>query len=108
VTPDSLRVTAWQLAPRNEDAELHRIRLDNFLTFWGPGGFATPDDVEALECCQKGYAGVAELPWSDVSRGMSKQHPNAMDETQMRSFWRRWNELLHGVPMTYEHRGTAR
>jgi p-cumate 2,3-dioxygenase subunit alpha len=107
VTPDSLRVTAWQLAPRNEDAELHRIRLDNFLTFWGPGGFATPDDVEALECCQKGYAGVAELPWSDVSRGMSKQHPNAMDETQMRSFWRRWNELLHGVPMTYEHRGAA-
>ena len=27
----------------------HVPKLDSFLTFYGPGGFAPPDDVEALE-----------------------------------------------------------
>ena len=26
-----------------------------FLEFLGPGGFATPDDNEALELCQEGF-----------------------------------------------------
>ena len=106
ITPDYQHVTAWQLAPRNEDPELHATRLDNFLTFWGPGGLATPDDVEALECCQRGFAASKELSWSDISRGMLKQHPNANDELQMRTFWRRWHELIDGTPIAYEHRGS--
>lgn len=105
VTPDYLRVTAWQLAPKNEDATLRRARLDNFLTFWGPGGLATPDDVEALECCQQGFLGAKELGWSDVSRGMTKERPGSTDELQMRTFWRRYNEIMSGEPMTFEHRG---
>jgi benzoate/toluate 1,2-dioxygenase alpha subunit len=104
LAPDYQHVTAWQLAIRGEDPELRRLRLDNFLTFWGPGGLATPDDVEALECCQRGFAASRELPWSDISRGMLKAHPNSTDEIQMRTFWRRWNELLTGEPMSYEHR----
>ena len=36
------------------DLELRR-RLDSFLAFLGPGGFATPDDIEALESCQQGF-----------------------------------------------------
>ena len=103
--PGYMHVTAWQLAPRNEDHEVRANRLDNFLTFWGPGGLATPDDVEALECCQRGFAGVKELPWSDISRGMTKQYPNSQDEMQMRTFWRRWDELMNGTPMSFEHRG---
>jgi benzoate/toluate 1,2-dioxygenase alpha subunit len=105
LAPDYQHVTAWQLAIRDEDAELRRLRLDNFLTFWGPGGLATPDDVEALECCQRGFAASRELAWSDISRGMLKAHPNSTDEIQMRTFWRRWNELMTGEPMRYEHRG---
>jgi p-cumate 2,3-dioxygenase subunit alpha len=102
--PDYQHITAWQLAPRNEDPSIRANRLDNFLTFWGPGGLATPDDVEALECCQRGFAAVKELPWSDISRGMLKAHPNSTDELQMRTFWRRWDELVNGTPMSYEHR----
>ncbi len=104
VTPDYQQVTAWQLAIRNEHPAVREARLDNFLTFWGPGGMATPDDVEALECCQRGFAGVEELPYSDVSRGMLKKHVNSLDELQMRTFWRRWNELMVGTPMSFEHR----
>ena len=105
LAPDYQHVTAWQLAVRGEDPDLRRLRLDNFLTFWGPGGLATPDDVEALECCQRGFAASQELAWSDVSRGMLKAHPNSTDETQMRTFWRRWNELMTGEPMAFEHWG---
>lgn len=104
VTPDYQQVTAWQLAIRNEHPAVREARLDNFLTFWGPGGRAAPDDVEALECCQRGFAGVEELPYSDVSRGMLKKHVNSLDELQMRTFWRRWNELMVGTPMSFEHR----
>jgi p-cumate 2,3-dioxygenase alpha subunit len=67
-------------------------RLDSFLTFLGPGGFATPDDMEALESCQTGYLADG-VEWSDLSRGMLRE-PRPVDELQMRVFWRRWNALV--------------
>ncbi len=98
MTPDLMHVRAWELAPIGEDPVLHEVRLDNFLTFLGPGGLATPDDVEALECCQRGFSTWRELPWSDISRGIGKEHPAITDELQMRVFWRRWNQLMTGEP----------
>ncbi len=94
LAPDYMEITAWALAPKEESAEDRALRLDNFLTFLGPGGFATPDDVEMLESCQRGYANVREVEWSDISRGMQRKEPLATDELQMQVFWRRWHELL--------------
>jgi benzoate/toluate 1,2-dioxygenase alpha subunit len=102
ITPDYLEVTAWHLAPPEEGDELHRQRLDNFLTFWGPGGLASPDDVEALETCQRSYAAAKELAWSDISRGMNRAVPLGSDEIQMRTWWRRWNELVTGERLPAE------
>jgi p-cumate 2,3-dioxygenase subunit alpha len=93
VSPDYMEVNAWALAPIEESAEDSALRLDNFLTFLGPGGFATPDDVEMLESCQRGFAN-REVGWSDISRGMKREHPGVTDELQMRTFWRRWNQLM--------------
>ena len=70
-------------------------RLDSFLTFLGPGGFATPDDTEALESCQIGFR-VKEVEWSDISRGMHRE-ARSNDELQMRTFWRRWNAHMQGL-----------
>ncbi len=95
--PDYMDITGWQIVPSDEDDELRAMRMDNFLTFWGPAGLATPDDVEALERCQKGFAASDVAPWSDISRGMVKEHPGGMDELQMRAFWRRWDELMTGT-----------
>jgi p-cumate 2,3-dioxygenase alpha subunit len=106
ITPDYLEVTAWHLAPPEEGEELHRQRLDNFLTFWGPGGLASPDDVEALETCQRSYAAAKELPWSDISRGMNRPVPLGSDEIQMRTWWRRWNELINGEQLPEERHAT--
>ncbi len=95
--PDRHALEAWALAPA-EEAEgspaLQR-RLDSFLTFLGPGGFASPDDVEALESCQQGYAAAREVHWSDVSRGMARP-PTSQDEIQIRTFWRAYASLLDG------------
>lgn len=90
--PNRMDVTAWEMAPRGELPALRQRRLDSFLTFLGPAGFATPDDVEALESCQQGFdsGGVA---WNDISRGMARE-PQGNDEAQMRVFWRRWAEQM--------------
>jgi p-cumate 2,3-dioxygenase alpha subunit len=90
--PDRTDITAWQLAPRTELPLLRTRRLDNFLTFLGPGGFATPDDIEALESCQAGFTSGG-VEWNDVSRGMARS-PLQSDEEQMRVFWRRWDKQI--------------
>jgi hypothetical protein len=93
--PGTMEITGWQIQPVDEDPELHRMRMDNFLTFWGPAGLATPDDIEALERCQLGYQAHDATGWNDLSRGMSRT-PIFTDEFQMRVWWRRWNELITG------------
>ena len=96
VAPDRMHVTAWALGPVEETEAQRARRLHAFLTFYGPGGFATPDDVAALEAAQLGFAAWREVPWSDLSRGMAKAGDQqlATDEGHLRVFWRKWNELM--------------
>jgi len=95
ITPELMEVTAWQLAPKEEKGELLARRLDNFLTFHGPGGFATPDAVEAIESCQAGYKAEG-VEWSELSRGMHRE-AIAEDELQLRAFWRQWYGYMLGL-----------
>lgn len=92
VAPDYMQVNAWALAPREETEWARKYRLYNFLEFLGPGGFATPDDVEALEQCQRGFQNAKEAGWNDISKGMQKEQPSYDDEAQMRAFWSHWND----------------
>ena len=89
--PDFMTVSAWALAPKEETEWARKYRLFNFLEFLGPGGFATPDDVEALEQCQRGFRNSTEVRWNDISKGMGKETPSYDDELQMRAFWSNWN-----------------
>ena len=98
---DKMHVTAWALGPVEEGENARARRLDAFLTFYGPGGFATPDDVEALELVQQGLANWHEDRWSEMSRGMGKESEQLnSDEHHLRIFWRRWNELMGARGMT--------
>jgi len=92
--PDFMTINSWALGSRDETAMLRKIRLSNFLEFLGPGGFATPDDIEALQGCQRGYRTTGEAGWNDISRGMLKDVPASDDEEQMRVFWREWNRRV--------------
>jgi len=95
MAPDRMEVTAWALGPKGESAKARAIRLDSFLTFYGPGGFATPDDVEALESVQQGMASWREIPWSVMTRGMSKEGEQLnTDELHLREFWIEWDKLM--------------
>ena len=98
VTPDYMEVDSWGFMPAGEPAEVRKSRLENFISFLGPAGFGTPDDVEALEGCQTGYRCDPQA-WSDVSRGMQRARPVSSDELQMRSFWRQWRDVL-ATPLT--------
>jgi p-cumate 2,3-dioxygenase subunit alpha len=92
--PDYNEVTAWAFGPKEETGWLRKNRLHSFLEFLGPGGFATPDDVEMLEQCQRGYSNAKEAGWNDISRGMLKAKPATVDEHQIRVFWEKWNSLV--------------
>ncbi len=109
VAPDYMEVDSWAFMPAGEPPEVRKARLDNFISFLGPAGFGTPDDVEALEGCQTGYRCNPEA-WSDVSRGMKRAVPVSSDEVQMRSFWRQWRDQLGvageaPVPVYARHTG---
>lgn len=97
VTPDYMEVTAWSLQPKDDEPELRQMRQENFLTFWGPAGLATPDDIEALERCQRGFVASDIAPWNDISRGMGRDPKIFTDELQMRTFWREWDRRMTGT-----------
>lgn len=97
VSESHMKVNAWCAGPRNESEWSRKYRLFNFLEFLGPGGFATPDDVEALEHCQRGYSNMREAQWNDISKGMIRAEPAMDDEEQMRAFWRQWHKLISGA-----------
>lgn len=109
--PDQMEVTAWALAPADDDPAIRATTLESYVSFLGPGGFATPDDMEALESCQRGFATVREVGFSDISRGMAKDPSTwtSADEGQTRAFWRRWQQLVTGAddrePATVEQGG---
>jgi hypothetical protein len=43
-------------------------------------------------------ATLLDMPWSDISRGMYREHTGQSccnaDERQMRAFWRQWQKLM--------------
>ena len=96
---DYMEVSVWSLAPVEErgTVALER-RLTNFLEFLGPAGFATPDDVEALESCHRAFAASREAPWNDLSKGFRGPGDDAIgdtkDEVPQRAFWRGWRQCL--------------
>jgi p-cumate 2,3-dioxygenase subunit alpha len=103
VAPNFTDVRAWELAPAGESAEERALRIRILGSFIGPGGLATPDDVEAYECVQRGVVATAGdtrpwVDWSDISRGMEREaHGDParnVDEAGIRGFWRHWDSVL--------------
>jgi p-cumate 2,3-dioxygenase alpha subunit len=94
--PDHMTITGWGMAPADETGERLKRRIEGFNLFLGPGGLATPDDIEALEACQEGFQATSDA-YSDISRGMLRD-AKTTDEAQMRSFWREWHAHIRNEP----------
>lgn len=101
--PGYAEVDSWCLGPEEEEPEERALRLDSFVSFLGPGGFATPDDLEVVEACQRGYETIKEAAYSDVSRGMTRSSATDLDELQMRAYWREWARLMNSPTSTAMH-----
>lgn len=97
-SPGQMQVRSWALGPKAESASLRQFRLSNFIEFLGPGGLATPDDVEALENCQIGFSNIEAAPWTDLSKGLGRDvsEQRSEDEEQTRLFWTQWNTFMSG------------
>ena len=103
VTPTAhnrMIIRAWSIGPVDEGPVLRRIRNEGALSFLGPGGFATPDDVEMLELCQRGFES-ADVEWNDISKGFRADEDTLRtvddhfdNELQMRAYWVRWDQLM--------------
>ena len=99
--PDFMSVTAWAMGPTDESAALRKIRLDNFISFLGPAGFGSPDDIEMLEMCQRGNA-HSMVEWSEISKGaqdnMDMLHAVGLpdDERHMQAYWTMWDRVIGG------------
>lgn len=103
VEPGYTSVSAWQMVPGNEPPDVLEQRLKILQSFIGPGGLATPDDVEAYEAVQRGIASTEGddrpgVDWNDVSRGMAEEKRGdpggTLDEIVIRAFWRQWNDAV--------------
>jgi len=92
--PDRSEITAWPLMPAVDDPQVRKQRLDIYLSFLGPAGHATPDDIEVMELIQKNCATLPEEALMDCSRGMLREHPLPTDEAQVRAFWRGWRDVI--------------
>jgi p-cumate 2,3-dioxygenase alpha subunit len=102
ISVNEMVVRAWPLGPVNEPAELRRVRLEGALSFLGPGGFATPDDVEMLELCQRGYE-MGGIEYNDISKGFTPGEDSLTgeddlnNELQMRAYWTQYDKVMTAV-----------
>ena len=90
---NNLSITVWGAGFKDESEQERKYRINNLISFIGPAGFGTPDDVEILESCQRSYAHKG-LSTSDFSRGMASNTNNHTDEAQNRAFWKTWSKHM--------------
>ena len=103
LAPDLTEVRAWMLAPVDEPEVATTLRIKTLVSFIGPGGLATPDDLEAQEAIQRAIGATAGdlrpgIDWNDVSRGIEAElnggPSRSIDERGVRNFWRHWDEQV--------------
>lgn len=97
---NKMLVRAWTMGLKDESANLRKIRLQNMLSFLGPAGFATPDDVTMLEAAQRGYE-ACNVDWNDFSKGYYAGEKTWKDgvedvcnELQMRAYYLAWDKMM--------------
>ena len=105
IEPESqnyMKVIGWAIAPEEESAALRRIRLDNFISFLGPAGYGSPDDIEMLELCQQGIE-HSPTEWTEMSKGYGSA-PDARyaqgypdDEVQIQAYWTQWDRVMRNI-----------
>lgn len=100
ISENEMIVRAYAMGCVDDSDIIRGIRLEGMLSFLGPSGFATPDDIEMLELAQTGYANDMAL-WNDMSKGFNAAENTATsrievydNELQMRAYWLAWDRAM--------------
>lgn len=107
-SPNTMRVNSWALGPTDESETLRAIRLSNFVSFLGPSGFGSADDIEMLELCQRGIE-HSPVEWNELSKGMNGAEDSRVevcgpdDEGHMRAYWAQWDRMMRGAETLEAH-----
>jgi p-cumate 2,3-dioxygenase alpha subunit len=103
LAPDRVVVHIWSIAPKEEHPLVRKVRLQNHLTFIGPGGFAHPDDYEIFDLMARGNA-ASPSKWHDYSKGFRAapdlrvvRGDDQFDELQQRAWWSQWDRIMGGA-----------
>ena len=101
-SPNYMRVIGWAIAPEEESDALRKIRMDNFVSFLGPAGFGSPDDIEMLELCQQGIE-HSPVEWTEMSKGYGNAADARIaegppdDEVQIQAYWTQWDRVMRDI-----------
>jgi p-cumate 2,3-dioxygenase alpha subunit len=102
-TVDSTYMSSYALGARGESERVRALRLAHFVEFLGPGGLVSPDDIEAMEQCQRSYRkNAAFAPWNDVSKGSvnSVDGGRLDEEGNIRILWLEWARRIGEATLT--------
>ena len=74
-SPDYMEVNAWSLAPIEESAEDSALRNGKLPDLLSAPAVSPPPTT--LRCSKPASADspIVKLAWSDISRGMKREHP---------------------------------
>lgn len=102
VAADCTEIRHIALTMDGGPGEANRMRLRIHEKFQGPGGFGSPDDMEAWERVQRGA--MADHPdiWVLVNRGLGREQrdengqaqSHVTDETGMREAYAMWKRMM--------------
>lgn len=93
LAPDRTVLECRGLAPRGDSEAQRRLRIRQHNEVWGPMGRNLPEDIWAIETQWPGMV-RGKLPFSLIAREDDDQ---ATDNSPLRSFYARWEELT-GLP----------
>ncbi|HZP27165.1 MAG TPA: Rieske 2Fe-2S domain-containing protein [Dehalococcoidia bacterium] len=105
LAPDRTEVFLFPLLKKGAAREVNFDRLRRFEEFYGPAGFASPDDWEIFGRVQRGVQanGIEGSQWSLHLRGLHTEqldergirtNRNDFGEASQRAFFRHWKKLL--------------
>ena len=99
VGPDQIHVRAWGFAHKGEDAELLKIRLDNFNNFLGLQ-VSAPQTISKCWNFARPVSSTARLNGLSFRKAWTPRHHLRLqtgapdDECQMQAYWTQWDRTM--------------
>ncbi|HZP26629.1 MAG TPA: SRPBCC family protein [Dehalococcoidia bacterium] len=104
ISVDKTEVTLYPIMLKGAEEAINKDLMWEHVDFYGPGGFAAPDDQEIFSRLQKGFKARGN-EWALFLRGIEYEKAEAdgsrwsgqQDESSQRAIHRQWKRLMTGA-----------